>query len=181
MIAPFASSPLVGPVNELADRYFFLGVLGGGLLWGSALAAAGERFRFGKRGRSLLAFVALPLFVPAWWATQAWRDERSLWTTAVERQPSSPRAWAALSRVHRLAGDHPAALAAVERAIALDPSYPPALVTRVYNEIAAGDLEKARAHVADADRRGFGDEKGMKRARRCAVLEPSSARACLEK
>jgi hypothetical protein len=181
LIAPLSSSPLVGPVNEIADRYFFVGILGGGMVWGVATTFVVRAFGISGRRRALAALPCLLLLVPAWNATMAWRDERTLWMTAVERVPSSPRAWAALSRVHRQASDHASAATAVVRAIELDATYPPALVTRVYNEIAAGRLPEAREHLADIERRGLRGYRGVRKARHCSTLEAEAARVCIER
>jgi hypothetical protein len=178
-VAPTPSSPLVGPVNEIADRYFFLAVLGGGIVWGAALALLGQHLGLRGRRRAFLVLACAPLVIPTWQASKIWRDERSLWIAAVERQPASPRAWAALSRVHRMAGEHDAAAVAVERAINLDPSYPPALVTRVYNEVSTGRIALAREHLKELEHRGLGDYKGVKKARRCLMFDGQAARDCL--
>jgi hypothetical protein len=179
MIAALPSSPLIGPVNEIADRYFFLGILGGGMVWGVAISLVARAVGLRGRRRALAALVCLPLAVPAWKATMPWRDERSLWTAAVDRAPTSPRAWAALSRVHRQAGEHALAATAIERAIRLDSGYPPALVTRVYNEISVGDLPRARGHLAELERLGLGGYRGVGKARRCSELELDAAKACV--
>jgi hypothetical protein len=179
VVAPILSSPMVGPINEFADRYFFLAVLGGGIVWGSTLDLLGRHLKLRRPSRALLVLTCLPLIVPAWQASSAWRDERSLWTAAIERQPVSPRAWAALSRVHRMAGEHREAAEAVNRALALDGGYAPALVTRVYNEISAGQTSLARTHIQDLERRGLNDYKGVRKARKCLEFDGDLARACL--
>jgi len=180
LIAPLGSSPLVGPSNEFADRYFLLGVLGGGLLWGFFA----DRL-FTDRGfrvpRVTALVVCLPMAVPAWFAMRIWRDERSLWTAAVERSPGSPRALAGLSRVERASGAFRAAERAVDRALELDPRYAPALMVRIYNELHEGKVEDARRHLAELPGLGAGDARGLKRARRCAALEAAAARACIAK
>ncbi|MBM4363988.1 MAG: hypothetical protein FJ104_15010, partial [Deltaproteobacteria bacterium] len=45
LLAPLGSSPLVGPVNERADRYLYVAVLGGGLLLGGVIDRALRRVR----------------------------------------------------------------------------------------------------------------------------------------
>jgi hypothetical protein len=178
LIAPLGSSPLLRPVNELADRYFFLGVLGGGLFWGFVLDEW-LRSRRPAFPRLAVPLVCLPMLFPAWSAARIWKDERSVWTAAVERSPHSSRALAALSRVERLAGNPAHAATLVERALALDPKYSPALVTRIYNELHAGDVERARAHLDELPALGAADAKGVKKARRCAALDPVAARRCI--
>jgi hypothetical protein len=178
LVAPLGSCPLLRPVNELTDRYFFLGVFGGGLFWGFVL----EQW-VRARGRAFpklaVALVCVPMLVPAYQATRIWKNERSVWTAAVERSPHSTRALAALSRVERQAGNGALAATLVDRALALDPSYSPALVTRIYNELHAGEVERARAHLAELPALGANDARGVKKARRCAALDAPAARACI--
>lgn len=179
LIAPLGSSPLLRPINEIADRYFFLGVLGGGLFWGFVIQQwlrARPKRRF---SRLLVPLAFLPMAVPAYAATRIWHDERSVWTVAVEKSPRSTRALAALSRVERMAGNPARASELVERALSLDPRYAPALITRIYNELYAGDVERARTHLADLAALGAADAKGVKKARRCAALDPAAAKACI--
>lgn len=178
LLAPLGSSPLLRPVNELADRYFFLGVLGGGLFWGFVVDEW-QRRRTLPFPRLALALACLPMLVPAYLATRVWRDERSVWTAAVERTPTSTRALAALSRVERMAGNRARATELVERALALDPTYSPALVTRIFNELHDGDLDRARAHLDALPALGAADARGVKKARRCAALAKDAAKACI--
>jgi hypothetical protein len=63
------------------------------------------------------------------------------------------------------------------RALALDPSYAPAKLTHVYNLLARGELDEARAELSALD-----DEDhlaGLRHARECAALEQEAARACI--
>ncbi len=178
LLAPLACSPLFRPVNELADRYFFLGTLGGGIVWAWALDRVLARFEL-DRARAFTAFACLPLLAVTWPATSIWRDERSLWTAATELTPASPRAWAGLSRVHRIARERDAADRAMARALNADPNYAPALVTELYTDLAFGRIETAREHLAALDARKLGDGGGIGKARRCAALERDAAAACI--
>jgi hypothetical protein len=177
LVAPLPCCPLVRPINEYADRYFFLGVLGGGLVWGWAAMHLARKL--GKVRGEWLAVAVLPLAVLAFRAAGIWRSERTLWTAAAELTPASPRAWAALSRVHRLAGERDEADATVERALALAPDYVPAQVTQIYNELAFGRLSDARAHLDEMTRRGHGDGGGLGKARSCAQLDEAEAARCI--
>src|SRR6185503_7313352 len=82
-------------------------------------------------------------------AVAPWKDDATLWSVAVERAPESPRAWAALSRVRRLRGELDSADEAVARALELEPGYAPARLTRIYNRLARGDVDAARAEIED--------------------------------
>jgi hypothetical protein len=178
LAAPLACSPLLRPVNEFADRYFFVGALGGGLVWGWALERGADALKL-ERARAVIVLACAPLVLSAWHATSIWRDERSLWTAAVELTPASPRAWAGLSRVHRVAREQEGADQAMARALNADPDYVPALVTEVYNDLVFGRLETAREHLAALDARHAGDGGGIGKARHCAALDREAARACI--
>jgi hypothetical protein len=181
MLAPLACSPLLRPVNEHADRYFFLSVLGGGLFWGWAAAHAARSLGIPWRRRGLAVLALLPLAVVAFRAAGMWQSERTLWLAATELTPGSPRAWAGLSRVHRLAHEPDAADQAMARALAVGPEYAPALVTEIYNDLAFGRLEAARAHLAALERRGFHDEGGLGKAKACAKLDAAAAARCIDR
>jgi hypothetical protein len=178
LAAPLACSPLLRPINELADRYFFVGALGGGIVWGWALERLAFRLRL-DAFRPALALLCAPLLLATWRATSIWRDERSLWTAATELTPASPRAWAGLSRVHRLAREQEGADTAMARALNADPDYVPALVTEVYNDLVFGRLETAREHLAALDARHAGDGGGIGKARHCAALDRTAATTCI--
>ncbi len=178
LIAPLACAPWLRPVNELADRYFFLGTLGGGLVWGWVFERAAIRLGFERLGPGI-PLLALPLVLFTWPATSIWRDDRALWSAAAEITPASPRAWAGLSRVHRIAREPALADAAMARALGADPNYPPALVTQVYNDLAFGRLASAREHLAVLEEHGAGDGGGLAKAKRCAVLDAVNAARCI--
>lgn len=181
MVAPLVSSPLLRPVNEYADRYFFLSVLGGGLFWGWVAAHGARALGLPSRRRSLMLLATVPLAFVAFRASAMWQSERTLWQAATELTPASPRAWAGLSRVHRLAREQPQADLAMARALAVGPEYAPALVTEIYNDLAFGRLDEARERLAVLDRRGFHDEGGLGKARSCAKLDAASAARCIER
>ena len=178
LLAPLACSPLLRPVNEFDDRYFFLGVLGGGIVWAWTLDRLLARFEL-DRARRFTPLVCLPLLAVTWAATSIWRDERSLWTAATELTPASPRAWAGLSRVHRIARERDETDRAMARALNADPNYVPALVSELYNDLAFGRVETAREHLAALDARKLGNGGGIGKARRCAALEREAAAACI--
>ncbi len=181
LAAPLGASPLLRPVNEYADRYFFLSVLGGGIAWGWALERLG-RVSALRPVRRLLPLACVPLLFVTWPATRLWRDERSLWTAAVAITPQSPRAWGALSRVHRLAGERDAADFTLQRALAADDRYVPALLTQVLNDLAFERLDAARAHLAELETKGLGRAGAFGKARQCAAMvDAVSARRCIER
>jgi len=179
LVAPLASSPLLRPVNEYADRYFFLSVLGGGLVWAWVAGHASKALGLTRARRGWLVLAVLPLAVVAFTASGMWRNERALWSAATELTPASPRAWAALARVHRLASERDAADVAMSRALAVGPDYAPGLVTEIYNHLAFGRLEEARERLTAMERRGFHDEGGLGKAKACAKLDAGAAAQCI--
>jgi len=171
--------PLVRPINEFADRYFFLGTLGGGLCWGWALGRFAKGFSL-WRWRAWLCVACLPMLLITEQASSIWRNERALWSAAVAITPQSSRAWSALSDVYRTAGEQRNADMAVGRALNENANYPPALVTEVYNDLAFGRLELAREHLARLDERHWGEGGGLAKAKRCADLpNPEAAARCI--
>jgi tetratricopeptide (TPR) repeat protein len=189
LVAPLASSPLARPINEYADRYFVFGVLGGGLFWGTLgvqllrrllrRTQAGHVFSTASRYQHALFILCLPLLLPAFRATVIWRDERSLWTAALERNPASARAWTNMARVHRRAGELGAAERAVERALELVPDYPYALVAGAYADLSSGRLQQARHRLAELRRLNLTDTPGFRKAEHCAKLAVEEAKRCV--
>jgi hypothetical protein len=189
LVAPLPSSPLVRPINELADRYFFVGVLGGGLFWGWCLMRLGallkpgvllEAFRWVRRTPLGLGLLCLPLAIPSWQAVKIWRTNRTLWEAAVVLNPSSARAFLNLSRQQKAKGELDAARDNLEHAIRLVPNYAPALLARVVDDIEAKDMETARRHVDEILALGLGKARGVSRAVECVKLEPEAAKRCAE-
>jgi hypothetical protein len=112
-------------------------------------------------------------------SARVWADDRALWTYAVTRAPASARAWAALSRVERLSGNLDAADRLVEHALSIKPGHVPSHVTRVYNLLARGDVEAARAEIARVEQLGGAAHPGIRRARACAAGGAEEAKRCI--
>jgi hypothetical protein len=189
LVAPLPSSPLVRPINEFADRYFFVGILGGGLFWGWCAVRLGlglrggldRLFRLVRRSPLGLGLLCAPLAIPSFYAMRIWQDNRSLWTAAIELTPGSARAWLNLSRVQRKAGEREAATRSLEHAIVLVPDYAPALLARVYDDITDKRMQDAREHVAAILAQGLGNARGVSRAVECVKLEAEAARICADR
>jgi protein O-mannosyl-transferase len=174
LVSPLCTSPFVAPLNEIGDRYWFVGS------FAAALGVGWIATRFASR-RARWALVALlcSCSIASWKASSVWASEVDLWTFVAQTAPTSARAWTALSRVHRLADQEMLAERAVDRALALRPNYLPARTARVLNLTWFGDLAGARRALAaiDADERVHGDSLGA--ARRCAgAADAEAARAC---
>jgi hypothetical protein len=179
LVAPLATSPLLSPINEWADRYVFIGSFGGALLWG--LLADRATARLTKRtSTAAVAVSLLPLVIVCHRAVAPFRSDADLWRIATERAPTSPRAFAGLARVRRLSGDLDGADRAVERALALDPKSFMARVTRVYNLLARGNVASAQGEIREITALGGNNHRGMRRAIRCAALPPGEAAACID-
>ncbi len=173
-IAPLAASPVVGPANEMADRYLFLGVVGAGVVWGWFASRLPPRaMRAGLFAGGVVACVACQS------SAAVWRSDRALWSAAIECAPSSPRAWVGLSRACRLDGDLGQADRAVDRALTLDPKFVTAHVTRAYNLLWRGDVERAKTELAAVHELGGDRQRGVAKAARCAEMPPEDAMACI--
>jgi hypothetical protein len=180
LVAPLVTSPLLSPINERADRYAFIGSLGGAILWGALVERALQRIPLRGRPIAIVAIVA-PLVLVSHRAIVPFRSDADLWRIATERAPLSPRAFAGLARMRRLAGDLDGADRAVERALVLDPRSLMARTTRVYNRLARGDVESARAEIHEIEALGGRNHRGLRRAIRCAALTPAEAAACIDR
>lgn len=180
MLAPLATSPLLSPINERADRYVFVATLGGAIVWGSALAWVNQASRRTPRPLRLLALlgILLPLAVLSRRAAAPWQTNRLLWTTAAARAPGSPRAWTGLSRALRLEGDLDGADRAVTRAIQLDPLFLRARVTRLYNGLSRGKVDWAKSEIVAIQALGGSRQFGMRHAETCVTLAPPEAARC---
>lgn len=174
IVAPSPASPLFAPANEMADRYAFLGVLGAGLVWGGLASRVPSRLAVPA---VIAAGVALSFSSQV--ACASWRSDRALWSTAVACAPTSPRAWVGLSRACRLDGDLDAADRDVDRALALDPKFIAAHVTRTYNLLWRGDVTEAQRELAVIHALGGSRHAGVAKAVECAALPPERASTCI--
>jgi hypothetical protein len=180
LVAPLVTSPLLSPINERADRYVFIGSLGGAILWGALADRVLERVP--ERARlAVVAALLLPFVLVSHRAISPFRSDADLWRVAAERAPLSPRAFAGLSRVRRLSGDLDGADQAVERALMIDPRSLMARVTRVYNRLARGDVEGAKSEIQVIETLGGRNHRGMRKAIRCAGLPSQEAAVCIDR
>jgi hypothetical protein len=128
---------------------------------------------------AVLVAVLAPLVIVSHRAAAPWRSNTHLWRTAIERAPTSPRAWTMWSELLRISGDLDGADQAVERAIANGPRAIRPRVTRIYNLLARGNVDEAKAGIAALERDGLGWAQGLRYARRCAELSQVAAAACV--
>jgi hypothetical protein len=177
LVAPLCTSPLFAPVNELADRYWFMGSFGAALLLGWAVHVVRVR------GVSIAVLVLLGgLGVASSRASSVWASEVDLWTVAVQSAPASARAWAALSRVHRIAGQRELAERTMDRAMTLRPGYVSAQAAQVLTSLWFGDLDGARRQLARLDPDASMPGETLRSARRCAAAaDAGAAAACAQR
>jgi protein O-mannosyl-transferase len=182
LLAPLATSPLVGPVNEHADRYLYLGVLGGSVIWSWALGRAADALGPPRGRAALLAAVVVIGAVCTALSGRAaavWHDELSLWTEATRVAPGSPRAWTGLSHAMRLAGRVDEAIDLSARALAIDPAYAPAHLTRGYNLLRAGRRDEALSEIAYVEEHAP-DLPGLAHGVECASRSTPDAATCVD-
>jgi hypothetical protein len=177
LVSPSCTSPLFAPVNELADRYWFVGSFAAALLLGWVV------HRARVRGVLLAALVLLGgLGVASSRASSVWGSEVDLWTAAVQNAPASARAWVALSRVHRIAGQRELAERTMDRALTLRPGYVSAQAAQVLNLLWFGDLEGARRELARMAADASVPGETLRSARRCAsAADAAAAAACAQR
>lgn len=126
LVAP--SAVAIASMNVVADRYFYLSMLGLGIALtaaGAHVAALQPRYR-----RPLLITAAVwgvLALVVAWTQVPVWRDTATLYRHAVEMSPNSSKAQYRVGFLDAQAGRWDEAIARFERAIELDPHNVPAL------------------------------------------------------
>lgn len=111
-----------------ADRYSYLPCLGIALLAGAGFALVQRAEWIAPALRRLVAASTVAalagLAVLTWQQSEAWHDSLSLWERAVEVNPSCARCQGGLGASRYGAGDAPAAVGPLRRAVALRPDIP---------------------------------------------------------
>jgi hypothetical protein len=180
LVAPLISSPVFAPVNEFADRYWFLGSVAAALFvgWGAHTL----RRRHALLSLGLLGAMSVAGIVACWSATSVWESETNLWTSAVSTAPRSPRAWASLSRVLRIAGHNDLAERTAERALEIQSDYVPGQVALALNRLAIGDRPGAGRVIAAIVPKSSLHRDALKLVERCAA-PPADAdvQECVQK
>jgi hypothetical protein len=177
LVAPLCASPLLAPLNEIADRYWFVGSLAAALVVGWATSQP-----WARRAELAVAVLVAGCSVASWKASSVWSSEVDLWSFIVQTSSSSPRAWSQIARVHRLADQDDLAQRAVERSLALRPDYSTARFARVFNDLWFGRLDAARAEFRLLEGREGLRADTLRLARRCVTaVDTAAARDCLER
>jgi tetratricopeptide (TPR) repeat protein len=114
---------LIGSI--MAERFLYLPSIG---LAGCLVVAAAEIARAAHLGRpwvkwAALGFVCLALGLRTYARNFDWRDDESLWTSAIQAYPESARPYDNLGVVLLARSDLPAAAAAFETALRIRPDY----------------------------------------------------------
>lgn len=144
-LVPVIGLVQVGP-QAMADRYTYVPLVGLFVIvaWGGAELA--ERMG-GRRGLQVAAVLAIAVVVALALRTRAetryWRDERTLFTRAVEVTGPNALAEGQLGAVAARAGDVPAALAHFRAAVAADPQFVVARANLAGALVAVGQYEDA--------------------------------------
>jgi hypothetical protein len=181
LLASVMHSPLVGPANFWADRFGFLPSLGSSVALVTTLLVVA---RLAGRG----ALRVVPLVLGGWclWAgsecsraLSCWRSDGTLWSTAIDRAPDSPRAWQAYADELGSRGRLADARVAVERSLALNPRRLFTRVTLLYLQIRMGKLDEAKRTLAELDAQGAGNAGRVPRARLC-LEPPHDPQACID-
>lgn len=175
-LLPLASGPFTSAANELADRYFYGSVLGGGLVFAWLL----ERPPLARRPRVTLAFSLVLVLVCAglcFRAAAAFHDDLRLFERAVEVEPTSARAQLALAWARRIAGDLEGAERALDAAERLEPRASRLALSRGMLALARGDRETASA-IAAAIASTHGRIQGLGGLERCAARSREDAMRC---
>lgn len=113
------TNSLLPRLDVANDRQLYLAGLGLALIAATALT----HIHALQLRRTLTLALLLALGTATAWRNLDYGSERELWEATVRASPDKARAWLNLGYACRLAGDLPAARAAYERALEIDPGY----------------------------------------------------------
>lgn len=134
----------------MADRYLYIPGIG------FALAFAALAYDALRQLRSIHApLIGLAILVAIFSARTIdraldWRDELSLWSSAVEARPENPVSWSSLGNVYARTGLYAEAFDAWDRALELEPDQPQVWLNRGVANKQLGDLDAAEADYRKA-------------------------------
>jgi tetratricopeptide (TPR) repeat protein len=145
----------------MQDHYLYMPMMGVAALTGSSAVWLRERLGTGRR-KLLYLLLGLPLLALSITSLQripAWRDDLSLWSDAVAKEPDSFRAWFGYGDALVLSGQKAAARSAYEHSLQLNSDYP-----NVYESL--GDLYSEEGEL----------DKGLALLRKLLEKDPSFVR-----
>jgi protein O-mannosyl-transferase len=119
----------------------------------------GETSRFWLGYGSVATILILALIGATLMRNRDWRDESTLWTDVIRKDPTNSRAYVNLAREHIAAGDSEKARALLEQAIALEPKKSFGYMFRGYLSLAAEKNEEALADLSKAVEFGIRNPK----------------------
>jgi protein O-mannosyl-transferase len=124
-----------------------LAVCGGGY-WFERVA---EKFHWPKMtGPALAAALLVSLFISTWTRAGVYTSEKAIWTDTTTKNPNAWMAWNNLGNALATDGDANAAIAAYEKAIAVNPAFPDAESNLGNALVGKGQLAEAIAHLQKA-------------------------------
>ncbi len=113
------TNSLVARFDLANDRQLYLALIGPAMLLAVPLARAHRRIVANAIAGLLLAVVGVATLM----RNADYHSEVALWTVTVRDSPNKARGWNNLGQAHEAQGERPAARAAYERALALDPAH----------------------------------------------------------
>jgi hypothetical protein len=135
---------LIPRMDLASERHLYLSAIG--LYWLAALGLVALLARvpgMPATGAALIALLAVSGAALTTSRNQDYRDEVSLWRATVRLSPGKARVWNNLGYAHALTGQTPAARAAFQRALAIDPRHVRSLAN--LRELDAGRLRPVAA------------------------------------
>ncbi len=154
------SANLIPSEGLLADRYLYLPILGTAVLVGVCVQAFLTRVKNPKWALSFFVFGALLWGAWAVWAAFPWRNERSLWVSAVETAPESSVAWNHLGSVYLNNEEWNPAREAFQKALSWNPDLSDAEFNLIVLGSREGKVQKALNRCRAYVDRHPGDPKG---------------------
>lgn len=127
----------------VSDHFPYLANLGLAALVGAALTRLTERWPAVAARRAALVALVVVLGLLSWQQSQVYRNNETLWRSALARNPAAVMAWLNLGDLLARQQDHEGAIAAFQRALALEPDNPHA-----HNDIGCALIVLGRAEEA---------------------------------
>jgi Flp pilus assembly protein TadD len=145
-------SQIVPLVTLMNDRYMYFPMLGAAAFFSATALAVIDRLSGYWRILAAGALWLLLLLLPwrSWERLAVWRNDVTLWTDTVAKEPDSEDAWYNLGKSYYDAGQKDSALAAYSRALVINPAAKDVLnnIGGIYME--KGEILTARPFLVEA-------------------------------
>lgn len=138
------------PSDSMTERYVYVPAVGVFLVAGAAFARLFASTRMKRSTMTAAAIIILAFAAMTVWRNLDWKDEYSLFASAVKRNPESSDAHYNFGTALREKGDLTAARLEWDTALKLDPVNSDALIQMGTLEAVKGDLEKAEYYYTVA-------------------------------